>query len=254
MRSINIDLNVHVNKGLLKFHASRPTLHGLEMHLVSIYKMIREFKPNAVILDPITNLISIGSVSEVKAMLIRLIDFLQAEQITVLFTALSLNNIVNEQTDEGVSSLVDAWLLVRDIEFNGERNRGMYIMKSRGMKHSNRVREFVITDEGLDLVDVYLGPDGVLTGSAREKQMLQEETGRVLRNNALTSKDRQIERKSKMLESKISGLREEFELVRDELNRTYMEDELRRNLTGTDNNSVKKNRGREKELNKRNGK
>jgi circadian clock protein KaiC len=130
----------------------------------------------------------------------------------------------------------------------------MYIMKSRGMKHSNRVREFVITDEGLDLVDVYLGPEGVLTGSAREKQMLQEETGRLIRNNALTNKDRQIERKSKMLESKISGLREEFELVRDELNRTYMEDELRRNLIDTNNKGLKKNRGRDKELNKRNGK
>ena len=91
-----------------------------------------------------------------------------------MFTALTLNTIVSEQTDEGVSSLVDAWLLVRDIESNGERNRGMYIMKSRGMKHSNQVREFVISDEGLDLVDVYLGPEGVLTGSAREEQQLSE--------------------------------------------------------------------------------
>ena len=108
-------------------------------------------------LDPISNLITIGTVSEVKSMLIRLIDFLQSEQITVLFTALTLNNIVNEQIDEGVSSLVDAWLLVRDIESNGERNRGLYIMKSRVMKHSNQVREFIITSNGLDLVDVYLG-------------------------------------------------------------------------------------------------
>src|SRR6201999_690398 len=164
-------------------HASRPTLHGLEMHLVAIYKLIKNFKPEVVILDPITNLITVGSVSEVKSMLIRLIDFLQEEQITVMFTALSLNTIVSEQTDEGVSSLVDAWLLVRDIEFNGERNRGMYIMKSRGMKHSNQVREFVITDNGIDLIDVYLGPEGVLTGSAREAQKLQEQTGEVLRSN-----------------------------------------------------------------------
>src|SRR6476469_10179680 len=114
-------------------------------------------------------------------MLIRLIDFLQQEQITVMFTALSLNTIVNEQTDEGVSSLVDAWILVRDIEFNGERNRGLYVMKSRGMKHSNQVREFIITNDGLDLVDVYLSPDGVLTGSAREAQQLSEVTGEVLR-------------------------------------------------------------------------
>jgi circadian clock protein KaiC len=101
-------------------------------------------------------------------MLVRMIDYLQEEQISVMFTALSLNTIVNEQTDEGVSSLVDAWILVRDIEFNGERNRGLYVMKSRGMKHSNQVREFVITDKGLNLIEVYLGPGGVLTGSARQ--------------------------------------------------------------------------------------
>ena len=177
MRSIGVDLQKHINNGLLEMNASRPTLYGLEMHLVDIHKRIKKFKPKTVILDPITNLVTIGTVSEVKSMLIRLIDFLQTEQITVMFTALTLNNFVSEQTDEGVSSLVDAWLQVRDIESNGERNRGMYIMKSRGMKHSNQVREFVITDKGLDLVDVYLGPEGVLIGSAREAQELNEVTG-----------------------------------------------------------------------------
>src|SRR6478752_1497667 len=106
-----------------------------------------------------------------------------------MFTALTLNTLVTQNTDEGVSSLVDAWVLVRDIEFNGERNRGMYIMKSRGMKHSNQVREFIITDKGLDLVDVYLGPEGVLTGSAREAQQLSEVAGQVLRTHALSRKD-----------------------------------------------------------------
>ncbi|RYE12260.1 MAG: circadian clock protein KaiC, partial [Sphingobacteriales bacterium] len=106
MRSIGVDMQQYVDKGSLRFHASRPTIYGLEMHLVLMHDMIREFKPSVVILDPITNLITIGSVSEVKGMLIRLIDFLQGENITVMFTALSLNTIVNEQTDEGVSSLV----------------------------------------------------------------------------------------------------------------------------------------------------
>ncbi len=230
MKSISVDLDKHVKKGLLQFHASRPTLYGLEMHLVAIYKMIKKFKPEVVILDPITNLITVGSVSEVKSMLIRLIDFLQEEQITVLFTALSLNNIVNEQTDEGVSSLVDAWLLVRDIEFNGERNRGMYIMKSRGMKHSNQVREFVITDSGLDLVEVYLGPDGILTGSAREAQMIKEETGVALHDYAITAKDREINRKRRVLEAKISGLQTEFESVEEELNKIYLQEELRKEV------------------------
>ncbi|MDB5193505.1 MAG: kaiC [Segetibacter sp.] len=230
MQSIGIDLKSHVDKGLLEMHASRPTLHGLEMHLVAIHKKIKKFKPRAVILDPITNLVTVGSVSEVKSMLIRLIDYLQAEQITVMFTALTLNTIINEQTDEGVSSLVDAWLLVRDIESNGERNRGMYIMKSRGMKHSNQVREFVITDEGLDLVDVYLGDSGVLIGSAREAQQLIEATGQVLRTHALTRKDIEIKRKRSVLESKIASLQEEFESVQDQLNKSYIEEDLKKEI------------------------
>ncbi|MEO6685241.1 MAG: circadian clock protein KaiC, partial [Dyadobacter sp.] len=242
MLSIGINLQNNVDSGLLKFHASRPTLNGLEMHLVSIHKLVEEFKPQTVILDPITNLITVGSVSEVKTMLIRLIDFLQSEQITVMFTALTLNNIINEQTDEGVSSLVDAWLLVRDIEFNGERNRGMYVMKSRGMKHSNQVREFVISDEGLNLVDVYLGPEGVLTGSAREAQRLQEVTTGVLKNHALTRKDMEIDRKRKVLESKISSLQQEFESVRDELNKSYVEDDLRKNVLEQNREQLTRNR------------
>jgi circadian clock protein KaiC len=230
MRSIGIDMQQHIDSGLLEFHASRPTLNGLEMHLLTIHKMVNKFKPSAIILDPITNLITVGSVSEVKGMLIRLIDFLQAEQVTVMFTALTLNTVVNEQTDEGVSSLVDAWLLVRDIENNGERNRGMYIMKSRGMRHSNQVREFVISDEGLNLVNVYLGAVGVLTGSAREAQQLMEETGIVLRTHALTRKDREIERKRNVLQAKIDSLKEEFESVTDELNKSYVEEELRKEV------------------------
>jgi circadian clock protein KaiC len=230
MSSIGMNLQAHLDNGLLQMHASRPTLFGLEMHLVAIHKHIRKFKPTTVILDPITNLITVGSVAEVKSILIRLIDYLQSQQITVMFTALTLNNIVNEQTDEGVSSLVDAWLLVRDIESNGERNRGMYIMKSRGMKHSNQVREFVITDEGLDLLDVYLGTDGVLTGSAREAHLLSEATGVELRTHALTRKDREIERKRRMFEAKMSSLKEEFDAVQDELNKSYHDEDLRKEI------------------------
>ncbi len=158
----------------------------------------------------------------------RLIDFFQAEQITVMFTALSLNNIVNEQTDEGVSSLVDAWILIRDIESNGERNKGLYIMKSRGMAHSNQVREFVITEKGLELVDVFIGPEGVLTGSARVEQILREETGTVLQSHALTRKDREVLRKRTVLEAKIASLKSEFESAEEELNKVYVEEEIRK--------------------------
>jgi circadian clock protein KaiC len=230
MQSIGMDLQSHVEEGLLQFYASRPTLYGLEMHLVAVHKAIRKFKPQVVVLDPITNLITVGTVSDVKAMLVRLIDFLQDEQITVMFTALTLNTVINEQTDEGVSSLVDAWLLIKDIEMNGERNRGLYIMKSRGMRHSNQVREFVITEAGLDLIDVYLGPEGVLTGSAREAQKLLEETGHVLHTHAISRKDRELLRKRKVLESKIDSLKTEFESTEEELNKIYIEEEIKKEV------------------------
>jgi circadian clock protein KaiC len=230
MQSIGINLQDHIDKGFLKICASRPTLYGLEMHLVSIYKKITEFKPKVVIIDPITNLVTIGQLRDVKATLIRLIDFLQREQITVMFTALTLNTAIGEQTDEGVSSMVDAWIQVKELELNGERNRGMYIMKSRGMAHSNQVREFVIENNGLDLVDVYLGPDGILTGSAREAQQLNEVTGEVIRSHALSRKDREIERKRLVLESRIASLKEEFESIQEELNKSYIEEELKKEV------------------------
>ncbi|WP_031525456.1 circadian clock protein KaiC [Dyadobacter crusticola] len=230
MRSINMDLQKHVDDGLLYFKASRPTLNGLELHLLAMTKMIEEVKPQVIVMDPITNLITVGSTSEVKSLLIRLIDYLQSKQITVMFTALALKDNRSEQSDEGISSLVDTWLLVRDIESNGERNRGMYVMKSRGTRHSNQVREFLISDTGIQLVDVFLGPGGVLTGSAREEQQLLEKTGIALRDHAVTRKDREIERKKLVLESKIASLREEFESIQEELNKTYIEEELKKNI------------------------
>jgi circadian clock protein KaiC len=227
MRSISLDLDKYIKTGLLQIQASRPNLYGLEMHLVAIHKKIKQFKPSAVIIDPITNLVTVGSMAEVKSILVRLIDFLQSEGITVMFTAL---NLAREQSDEGVSSLVDAWVMVRDIENNGERNRGLYIMKSRGMKHSNQVREFIITDHGIDLVPVYLGPDGVLTGSAREAQQLDEVTGVELKTHELGRKDRELARKRLVLEAKIASLKEEFESVQEQMNRTYLEDDLKKEI------------------------
>lgn len=230
MKSINLDLGKHLNNGLLKFHASRPTLYGLEMHLVVIYKLVKEFKPKAVVLDPITNLVTIGDQSQVKSILIRLIDFLQKEQITVMFTALTFNNSLQSHTDEEVSSLVDTWLSVTDIEFNGERNRGLYIMKSRGMKNSNQVREFMITDDGIKIVDVVIGPDGVLIGSAREAYNLEKNTRDEMRQKDLHQKNKQIESKKVILDAQVAKLKSEFELAKDELNRAYLEDEFRKEV------------------------
>lgn len=242
MKSIGVDLQTHVDSGLLHIHSSRPTLHGLESHLVAIHKLVKKFKPRTVIVDPITNLTTVASMAEVKSMLTRLIDFLQSEEITVMFTALVYDKDTTLQTDEGVSSLVDAWLLVREIEANGERNRGIYVMKSRGMKHSNQVREFIIKDSGLELLDVYLGPDGILVGSAREAQQLSEATGVELRTHAVSRKDREVERKRMVLEAKIASLQEEFESVQDELNKTFVEEELRKEIMDKNRQELTQNR------------
>src|SRR5436190_1659068 len=154
----------YVKKGLLEFHSARPALYGLEMHLSSIYKTIKKFKPTTVVLDPITNLVSVGLINEVNSMLLRLIDFLQGEGITVMMTALM--KVMDERMEEGVSSLVDTWISLKDIEANGERNKVLYIMKSSGMKHSNQVREFIMSNRGLHLVEIYVGPNAILLGSA----------------------------------------------------------------------------------------
>ncbi|HEY8896206.1 MAG TPA: circadian clock protein KaiC [Niastella sp.] len=242
MHSIGIDMKKHVDAGLLDIQAARPTLYGLESHLVSIHKKVKRFKPRTVILDPITNLATIASLSEVKSMLMRLLDFLQNEGITVLFTALIFDKDNSPQADEGISSLVDAWVQVRDLEGNGERNRGIYIMKSRGMSHSNQVREFVITGKGLELVDVYLGPEGVLVGSAREAQELQEVTGVELRTYAAGKKDKEIERKKLVLEAKIASLKEEFESVQDELNKTFIEEQMKKQIMEKNRQQLTNNR------------
>ncbi len=168
MRSIGFNFNQHIEKKLLEFHSFRPGLYGLEMHLSNIYKMVKKFKPSAVILDPITNLVSVGLISEVNSMLLRMIDHLQNEGITFMMTA--LNSGTTEHIDENVSSLVDSWILVRDVELHGERNRALYIMKSRGMEHSKEVREFLISSKGLNLVDVWRGSEGILIGSARKEK------------------------------------------------------------------------------------
>jgi circadian clock protein KaiC len=247
MKSINLDLEKHVKSGLLQFYASRPTIYGLEMHLVVFYKLIKKFKPQVVILDPITNLVTVGDPGQVKSILIRLIDFLQKEQITVMFTALTFPHFLQTSADEDVASLVDTWLSVHDIEYNGERNRAMYIMKSRGMKNSNQVREFLITDNGIEIVEVTLGPGGVLVGSAREAYNLEKNTGEVLRKNAFDRKNKQIESRKTILDAKVAKLKSEFELVKDELNRIYIEEELRNEVAEKNRKQLMKMRGKKVE-------
>ncbi len=231
MRSVGIDLGRFVAQGLLRIEASRPTLNGLERHLVSIHKLVREFKPHAVVIDPITNLISVGNLSEVRSMLTRLIDYLKVNNITALFTALvNAGASRSEVTEEGVSSLVDTWIAVRDLEGIGERNRGLSILKSRGMAHSNQVREFIVTSHGIELLDVVLGPTGIVTGASRLSQQMQEHAGTLATQQEGERRDRELERRRRMLEANIANLRTEFESVEEEL-RLISSNELSRQQT-----------------------
>ena len=225
MRSIGIDLERWIKRGLLRFHASRPTEHGLEMHLVSVNRHIREFRPSIVIVDPVTNLISAGTEREVESTLTRLIDSLKTHQLTLFFTSLNHGGANLERSQAGVSSLMDTWILLRDIESNGERNRGIYVLKSRGMAHSNQIREFSLTDNGVRLNDVYLGPAGVLTGSARAAQEAKEASEATTRRQEIKRRERALERKRKALEAQISALREEFEAEEQEIRAILVEEE-----------------------------
>ena len=237
MRSIGIDLEPWLDQGLLDIYAVRPTIYGLEMHLVKMYKLINEFKPKVVIIDPVTNLIAIGSDTEVKSMLARLIDFLKANQITALFTNLSHGGSL-EQTEFGISSLMDTWLLLRDIELGGERNRGMYILKSRGMAHSNQIREFLLTDKGIELIDVYLGQGGVLTGAARSAQEAQEKASELMRREEIERKKRELERKRAALEAQVTAMRSEFEAAEEEVNKLTKQEEMQEKVLAGDRSEM----------------
>jgi circadian clock protein KaiC len=239
MRTVGMDLQPCVDQGLLRIEASRPTLNGLERHLVTVHKLISEFNPQSVVIDPISNLISVGSLSEVRNMLTRLIDFLKVNNITALFTALiSARDGRMEMTEEGVSSLVDTWISVRDLEGIGERNRGLSILKARGMSHSNQVREFVVTDHGIQLLDVVIGPMGIITGASRLTQRMQEQAQLVAQQHEMSRKDRELERKRRVLEATIANLRTEFESVEEELRQVNDEEQSRKQAIEENWNSI----------------
>ena len=232
MKSIGIDLQKHIKNGTLQIHSSRPSLNGLELHLLTLRKLIKEFEPTTIIIDPISNLITVGSEHEVRSMLVRLIDMLKAHNITALFTSLNkqTDNFRPDLAEESVSSLVDTWITVRDMEGIGERNRGIFIIKARGMGHSNQVREFVITNHGIELLDVELGPNGILTGAARQTHKFKKTMSDIKLQNEISRKDREIERKRRVLEANIEALRNEFESAQDELSILKATEELQEKL------------------------
>ncbi|UOG74709.1 circadian clock protein KaiC [Hymenobacter tibetensis] len=231
MLSVGLNLAPCIEQNKLVIEASRPTLNGLERHLVTIHKLVADFKPTAVVIDPISNLINVGNMNEVRSMLTRLIDFLKVNNITALFTSLISGTLQMDTTEEGVSSLVDTWISVRDLEGIGERNRGLSILKSRGMAHSNQVREFIITDRGIQLLDVVVGPTGIVTGASRLARQLQEQAQAVALQQELDRKDRELERRRRVLEATIANLRTEFESVEEEFRQLNNQEQDRQQAT-----------------------
>jgi circadian clock protein KaiC len=222
MRSLGLDLQPRVDSGLLRFEAARPSLFGLEMHLARMYREIENFAPAAVVLDPISALR--GETGDVHSMLLRVIDLLKSRGITAFLTdLLSVEGM--DKADVGMSSLMDTWLSLVQLESNGERNRGIYVLKSRGMNHSNQIREYQLTSRGVKLVDAYLGSGGVLTGSSRIAQEMVDAAAAVRRAQDNERRQRDIQRKRAALERQIAELRAELESEEEEARKSLQHDE-----------------------------
>jgi len=220
MRSVGIDLKQWLDSGVLVHEAWRPSQYGIEAHLLRIHELIETVKPQHVVIDPITNLINGSGAKEIYSMLMRLMDYLKSQQITSIFTNLTDGNESAEQTEVGISSLTDTWLLCRDQELNGERNRCLYVLKSRGMPHSRQVREFVMGADGIRLIAPYVGAGQVLTGASRVAQEAREKAEWLLRSQEIERKQEALERKRGALEAQIRALQVEFMAEELELERT----------------------------------
>ncbi|MBI5091855.1 MAG: circadian clock protein KaiC [Candidatus Hydrogenedentes bacterium] len=211
MRSIGLDLGQWLKKGLLQIKASRPTLLGLEMHLVTVHQEIEQFRPRNVVIDPITDFEAVGSHGDAKTMLLRIVDFLKSRQITAVFTSLISEDTTPGAAEVGISSLIDTWLLLRNLEQAGERNRSLYILKSRGMPHSNQIREFVLTNHGARLIKVAIGPDGIVTGSSREALQAREKSNGIANEQSRQSRRRSLDHKHTALLARLKALQSEFD-------------------------------------------
>lgn len=233
MRSVGLDLEQYVKQGLLKFQNARPSNFGLEIHLALIHQAIIEYQPNVVVIDPVTNFLAVGDIAETKSMLTRLIDFLKTRQITGMFNSLTGSQAEIEDSEVGVSSLMDVWLLVKNVESNGERNRGLYILKARGIAHSNQVREFLLTDHGIELLDAYIGSDGVLMGSARAAQTSREAAASLEREQSRERKQRELRRKQQLYEAQLVALKGQYESERDLLLKELEQEQNRETVAAT---------------------
>lgn len=229
MASVGFDLGQWAKQDLLVHEAWRPSEYGIEMHLLRIHKLIEKMRPQHVVIDPITNLITGSAQKDVYSMLVRLMDYLKGQQITAVFTSLTKNSGELEQTDIGISSLTDTWILCRDIEMNGERNRGLYVLKSRGMAHSNQIREFVMGRNGIRLVTPYIGAGHVLTGSSRVAQEAKEKAEAIIRSQELERRQEALERKRRAVDAQVKALQVEFAAEEIELERAIQQQEAAEN-------------------------
>ena len=243
MNSVGIDLDQWSKKGLLAHEAWRPTQFGIEMHLLRIHKLIERVKPQCVVIDPITNLMNGSSDKEVYSMLMRLLDFLKVAGITAVFVSLTSGGDNMEQTTVGISSLTDTWILLRDLELNGERNRCLYVLKSRGMAHSNQLREFVITGQGIRLLSVYIGPGGVLTGSSRVTQESAERAVAIQKQQEIERKQQDAARKRLTIQAQVAALQAELDAVEKEEKTLNRDDREREKQDKADRDMLAKSRG-----------
>lgn len=243
MKSVGIELEPWIKKGLLFHEAWRPTQFGLEMHLLRIHKLVEKIQPNTVVLDPITNLVRGTGETEISSMLMRLMDFLKEKLITSIFISLTGGGAALEKTEVGISSLTDTWILLRDIELNGERNRCLYVLKSRGMAHSNQLREFTMSDQGLKLIPAYIGLGGVLTGSSRVAQEAKERATALAEEQENQRRQRDMTLKRLNLQAQIASLQAELSSTEQRIEEVAQEDEDRMRRVKQDRAELSKSRG-----------
>jgi len=227
MLTIGVDLAPFVASGLLRINSTRPNLYGLESHLAAIHKLVNECRPQNVIVDPISNMDGGDDSAEAYSMLLRLVDFLKEQKITSFLVNLTNGGEALEQTKTRISSLIDTWLLLRAIEVGGERNKVLYVLKSRGMAHSNQLREFTVSSKGIQLIEPYAGPDGVLTGSMRTAQEAREKALELARAQESSRKQREINRRRAELEAQITSLREDLAALQEEAKHLHSEAQAR---------------------------
>jgi circadian clock protein KaiC len=238
---VGLDLGKRVAAGLLRFEVARPSMHALEMHLARMYRALDEFNPTVVVIDPISAFR--GPDEVVHSTLLRMVDLLKSRGITALFTSLKTGGSVQEDGDEHVSSLMDSWIKLMNAEDNGERNRLLYVIKSRGTSHSNQVREYLITDTGIELVDAYIGAAGVLTGTARVTQQAHERAVVERRRQAFARRRRDAGRRRQAIERQIAELQSTLEGEDEEAEALLLEEERDEAMLRQDRSLIAARRG-----------